>query len=1075
MYIPEKCITDIKNINDMSQITDISDQVQSFINDTSKKSMLIQGGAGTGKTIYCQYLITQLLESKNIIPILISLPQLQNFETQMIEQSLKELRLTDTEINNLQISKIPLLFIIDGFDEIRSYKCLYNTNNLINWNCKTIFTCRSSHLAGDPAYYKYFISSKFDRQLALQEAILVHFDEQQVNDYLQRFVEKQQANKNDWNDWKLYRSNINQIPGLLELVKNPFILSMIVAVLPKLVDQREQQQKTDQLISLDLYEAFVKNWFENEEQRMYQNNIVSEITNLQIEYEDYSLKLATQMMDDQKTVVYYDSTDKNSKWKNFFDPNNQKIVTIRRGSLLNVSTKYYSFIHKTILEYFVVKEGQRQVQQIVNQLNTQKSGIQDKLINCSFNKRIITDLGVFSFYTEAVQRYPVFKSQLYQLIELSKTTKEIQTAAANAITILNYSNEHFINADFKNISIPGANLSAAVLCGTDFTSANLSEVDFQCAWLNNTIFNNANMNNVEFGQMVYIDQYTFFNCTKAKDLIACCNKFSEQLAVFDFKCQQVCLLDAYTDIQRDDMGYIHVLGIQFCFDDKYLHICFLDTIKVYSTNNWELVNTIKLDAAMQSVSYSSDNKYVVFSCNEDILLYQLDESNKLLLLQKIHAHDFQFGQIFVQFSPNNNILTADSTVLKLWDINLKLIKEIEFSSDKQFFCFSYDGNYLAGTQNCDIHIWNAKTFELITVLKGHNGIVDAIEFSPDGQYLATGDREGVIMLWDSKFELIKTIGIHAFEVSRLMFAGDVLISSSNNQQIKFSMLKSKNITKQQESNKLWTEQAIFSPNFKYFVTADREKVVLWDFEKGTILQTFFDKHSNSKIFLSNKWLMIVTNNNDSESIQTIWNIQTEKFSAKIIEFQIKTGQFSKNQDEITLAENDKIVNFNLETLQKSVIVENSQYIQSFCYKDDYSMFAFSDYDSIYIHNTNSGKLEKIITTNCGFTRIIFKDNIIYATEYDSPPKIWNIRGEEQQVSDKDDELYKILHPFEFNDQGLQLKKDYNCVCLVENKRTIKIFGEPWMQLKMNQCSIQGAQNISPQNQSLIQQLQLLSE
>ncbi|CAL5990305.1 Pentapeptide_repeats-containing protein [Hexamita inflata] len=414
MYIPEKGVIDVKNIGDISLVIDVDEQIHNFLKDDNKKSMLIQGGAGTGKTIYCQYLITNLLKSREIIPIFITLPQLQNWEKQMVEETLQELKLSQIEIQKFQESKTQILFIIDGYDEIRSYKCLYNTNNLLNWNCKTIFTCRSSHLVGDPSYYKYFISSKFDKSTAFQEVILVHFDDQQINDYLERFVQKSQA-KLAW-DWKIYRTHVDTILGLRELVQNPFILSMIVTVLPKLVSKRTASKNLEKLISLDLYEEFVKQWFEKEEEKMITNNVATDVSDLQKEYEDYSLKLATKMIDVVKTVVEYTSTDKQSQWKAFFDPNNPRTTTIRRGAPLNTSSKFYSFIHKSIQEYFVAKNGQKQVQQLTVLLD-------DSSLKCSFNQHLVIDKGVFGFYSETIQRYSEFKKQLYQIIEMSKTSR----------------------------------------------------------------------------------------------------------------------------------------------------------------------------------------------------------------------------------------------------------------------------------------------------------------------------------------------------------------------------------------------------------------------------------------------------------------------------------------------------------------------------------------------------------------------------------------------------------------------------------------------------------------------------
>lgn len=77
-----------------------------------------------------------------------------------------------------------------------------------------------------------------------------------------------------------------------------------------------QKHDTKQtLTSLDLYEAFVQQWFELEEERMYTNNVNTDVTNLQKEYRDYSYRLASKMMDSVKTVVEYNKDDKQNPWR----------------------------------------------------------------------------------------------------------------------------------------------------------------------------------------------------------------------------------------------------------------------------------------------------------------------------------------------------------------------------------------------------------------------------------------------------------------------------------------------------------------------------------------------------------------------------------------------------------------------------------------------------------------------------------------------------------------------------------------------------------------------------------------
>ena len=57
--------------------------------------------------------------------------------------------------------------------------------------------------------------------------------------------------------------------------------------------------------------------------------------------------------------------------------------------------------------------------------------------DCIFNDYIIEDKGVLEFNIKMLQKEGDFKNNLYKMIELSKTSKEIEYAASNAISLLN--------------------------------------------------------------------------------------------------------------------------------------------------------------------------------------------------------------------------------------------------------------------------------------------------------------------------------------------------------------------------------------------------------------------------------------------------------------------------------------------------------------------------------------------------------------------------------------------------------------------------------------------------------------
>ena len=72
--------------------------------------------------------------------------------------------------------------------------------------------------------------------------------------------------------------------------------------------------------------------------------------------------------------------------------------------------------------------------------------------------------------------------------------------------------------------------------------------------------------------------------------------------------------------------------------------------------------------------------------------------------------------------------------------------------------FSGDGSMIAAAQNSSlvtrddqfsILLWKVSSRQLQFTLKGHNGEIKALVFTPDGKTLASGSKDGTIRLWDT--------------------------------------------------------------------------------------------------------------------------------------------------------------------------------------------------------------------------------------------------------------------------------------------------------------------------------------
>lgn len=169
------------------------------------------------------------------------------------------------------------------------------------------------------------------------------------------------------------------------------------------------------------------------------------------------------------------------------------------------------------------------------------------------------------------------------------------------------------------------------------------------------------------------------------------------------------------------------------------------------------------DRYVTSLEFSPDNRYLVTGTyNGDVRVWDLnvcERDRPVCNSQLVLDRDYVGVAPRVKFSPSGRWLAAsnyDGTVT-LWDWSSRTVVTVlepETGShdgsrlDGRFssLTFSPDETYLAAGSHDDfITVWSldpAEDFELLTTIDTGNG-VDSVAFSPDGQFLASGNFRGV--------------------------------------------------------------------------------------------------------------------------------------------------------------------------------------------------------------------------------------------------------------------------------------------------------------------------------------------
>ncbi len=869
-------------------VFDLAKEAEAFFN-SDKKVALVLGESGAGKSTFLRFLESTLWENYQkggTIPLFIALPTIDNPEQDFIAKHLRRLGLTNAQIKTLKETR-EFVVIADGYDESGANENLYQSNRFNQpggWHGQLVIGCRSQHLGTH-----YLQRFQPDSPALFQEWVMAPFGQDQIDQYVEAFIDKYKAlgdDRFDLQHWQVqdYQRGLTQIDENFK--RTPLLLKTALEVLPRLLILGEQGQASSSLTRVTLYDEAMKARFEREKQRLQGagpgNDLEGAFNALDEHgFVDHCMQFVTELAvaiyekNQGNPVVEYSPAKDKGTWKEAFFGEVPRQRVLRKAWPLIRNGNQYRFEHKSFLEYFVTRDV-CQPQEVESTAVAERESARQSTTSArrgsnasllSFESQYEVDVietislpdslltrsnlvkehAILQFLAERVQTEPHFKQQLHAFIERSKTDATVRKAAANAITILIKAGVSFLGSDLTGIQIPGADLSYGVLDEVQLRGADLRKVDLTGIWLRNADLTGARMEGVQFGELPSVqceDSVRTFCYSPDGRYLAIASEKWEEIAPEKWEASgKLALYDIET------LTHIHTFE-----GDKY---------------------------KVTSVAFSKDGQLLVSGCGDGTVRLWSVTKQKALNILKGHSDEVTS----VALSSDRKMLASgskDSTV-RLWAINeQKVLHILEDHTDQvTSVAFSGDGKILvSGSADKTIKLFSIAEEEVLHThtFEGHEDLVTCVALSGDGKILASGSHDRTIRLWS----IMERRPLHIFDcdapVKDIAFSSNdqILASASSDRLVRLWSMAKKKLLKIFEGHQGWVMNVAFSNNCQTLASCGNEsRVRLWPVTKQKPLQTFKGHTSMvGTIAVSSDGQMLVSGGEDGTV--RLWSVAEQK-------------------------------------------------------------------------------------------------------------------------------------------------------------------------------------------------------
>jgi WD40 repeat protein/cell division protein FtsB len=154
-----------------------------------------------------------------------------------------------------------------------------------------------------------------------------------------------------------------------------------------------------------------------------------------------------------------------------------------------------------------------------------------------------------------------------------------------------------------------------------------------------------------------------------------------------------------------------------------------------------------------SLAFTPDGEYLAWGMSSgEVVLWNIEENQVAWTAEEFPALGHSGNVTGLAFSRDGTVLASAGvdTQIIWWNVeNGERIDRQSTGSNVQGLAFSPDGRQLAAAVGSEVQIWNAGNRRREAVLIGPN-ITRAVAWSPDARWIAAGDANGRIWIWNTE-------------------------------------------------------------------------------------------------------------------------------------------------------------------------------------------------------------------------------------------------------------------------------------------------------------------------------------